>query len=427
MRTAPASVKEAVVCPLQVPGHVTLPETLGDAGEGGRGVPAAAEAAADRPVMVVLRGLGLGDLLTAVPALRALRRSHPGHRIVLAAPSVLAPLVPLIGGVDEVCDVSGPGHVPPLGRRVDVAVNLHGGGPHGIAALHRTGPARLLTHSHPAFPGVRGPAWQDGVHEVRRWCDLLAWYGITADPADLGLRRPGSREEEARPVVIHPGAGYPARRWPPERFALVAAELRRNGHEVVVTGSARERDLAERVAMLAGLPPSCVLAGRTGLCELAALVARARLVVCGDTGVTHLAAAFATPSVALFGPVAPAVWGPPQAGPHVVLWAGGHGDPHAYRPDPGLLEIGVRDVLGAAARLLEAAPRAWRGSGLAVGVGADQAQEGLEPGDDLVVVGETVHGVLETPGEPGDPAFQGLVAVSQVGAERSDVVPELLG
>ena len=133
----------------------------------------------------------------------------------------------------------------------------------------------------------------------------------------------------------------------------MAAELRRGGYEIVVTGSEGERDLAGRVAMLAGLPHGCVLAGRTGLRELAALVARARLVICGDTGVTHLAAAFATPLVALFGPVAPAVWGPPEAGPHVVLWAGGHGDPHAYRPDPGLLEIGVRDVLGAVARLLE--------------------------------------------------------------------------
>ncbi|MFF5108031.1 glycosyltransferase family 9 protein [Streptosporangium sp. NPDC000509] len=311
----------------------------------------------DRPVMIVLRGLGLGDLLTVVPALRALRRSHPGHRIVLAAPAALAPLVPLIGGVDEVCDVSGPGHVPRLGRRVDVAVNLYGGGRRGIAALHRTGPARLLTYRHPAFPDAYGPDWPDGVHEVRRWCDLLGWYGIEADPADLELERPPLAEEGSRPVVIHPGAAYPARRWPPERFALVAAELRDNGHQVVVTGSERERDLAERVALLAGLPSTSVLAGRTGLLELAGLVARARLVICGDTGVAHLAAAFLTPSVTLFGPVSPALWGPPPAGPHTVLWAGGLGDSYGYRPDPGLLEIGVWDVLDAAARLMEVGVR----------------------------------------------------------------------
>ncbi|MEU4831659.1 glycosyltransferase family 9 protein [Streptosporangium sp. NPDC023615] len=318
---------------------------------------AAAPALRDRPVMVVLRGLGLGALLTAVPALRALRRAHPGHRIVLAVPSALAPLVPLIGCVDEVCDVAGPGHVPPLGRGVDVAVNLYGGGPHGVAALHRTGPARLLTHAHPAFPAVPGPPWRDGVHEVRRWCDLLGWYGIPADPADLALERPVRAEGAPRPVVVHPGAAYPARRWPPERFALVAAALLEDGHDVVVTGSARERDLAERVALLARLPSACVLAGRTGPVELAALVAGAGLVICGDTGVAHLATAFATPSVVIFGPVTPALWGPPETGPHAVLWAGSQGDPYAYRPDPGLLEVGVRDVLGAAERLLEVSVR----------------------------------------------------------------------
>ncbi|MGS2643604.1 glycosyltransferase family 9 protein [Streptosporangium sp. G12] len=345
-----------------VPEHASPLETVGDTDTdtdtdaGGRSVDVTGSAE-DRPLMVVLRGLGLGDLLTAVPALRALRRSHPGHRIVLAAPSALAPLVPLIGGVDEVCDVSGPGHVPPLGCRVDVAVNLHGGGPHSIAALHRTGPARLLTHTHPAFPDAYGPDWPGDVHEVRRWCDLLGWYGIEADPADLELERPRLGDEGPRPVVVHPGAAYPARRWPPERFALVAAELRDNGHEIVITGSEKERDLAERVALLAGLPSTSVLAGRTGPLELAGLMARARLLICGDTGVAHLAAAFVTPSVVLFGPVSPARWGPPETGPHTVLWTGGLGDPYGYQPDPGLLEIGVWDVLDAVARLTEVGVR----------------------------------------------------------------------
>ncbi|WP_344981959.1 glycosyltransferase family 9 protein, partial [Streptosporangium fragile] len=152
-------------------------------------------------------------------------------------------------------------------------------------------------------------------------------------------------------------------RWPAERFARVAAWLRDGGNEVLVTGNAAERPVAEEVAARAGLPPDRVLAGRTGLGELAALVADARLVVCGDTGVAHLATAFATPSVVLFGPVAPALWGPPPHGPHVVLWAGRSGDPHGDRPDPGLLEIGVRDVLGAAADLLEVVDERATGGG----------------------------------------------------------------
>lgn len=301
------------------------------------------------PAVVVLRGLGLGDLLTAVPALRALRRAHPRHRIVLAAPAALAGLVALIDAVDELLDVSGTGPVP--FDRPDVAVNLHGAGPQSTAALRRTRPGRLLAHAHPGLPEVEGPPWHRDVHEVARWCALLRWYGLTADPADLSLPAPPSGTTGH--VIVHPGAAFPARRWPPGRFARVAAALSRAGHRVIVTGNAAERPLALRVAALAGLPEASVAAGRTGAGELAALVASARLVVCGDTGVAHLATALATPSVVLFGPVSPALWGPPPKPRHIALWAGRSGDPHGDRPDPGLMEIGVKEVLDAADTLSE--------------------------------------------------------------------------
>ncbi|MEU1734471.1 glycosyltransferase family 9 protein [Streptosporangium sp. NPDC020145] len=337
--------------------------------------------------MLVLRGLGLGDLLTAVPALRGLRRAWPRHRIVLAAPAVLAGLARLTGAVDEVLNVHGPGPVPFLGA--EVAVNLHGAGPQSTTALLRTAPGRLLTHSHPALPEVSGPAWRDDRHEVGRWCALLEWYGIAADPTDLALPVPsvettgeaepagltggvevagsagtavnaGWAGEAERPghVIVHPGAAFPARRWPPDRFAQVAAALAGDGHRVLITGDAAERDLAHTVAALAGLPREAVLAGRTGLERLAALVGTARLVVCGDTGVAHLATALSTPSVVLFGPTPPARWGPPPGrGHHVVLWRGRTGDPFATRPDPGLLTISPADVLAAIATLPTAEER----------------------------------------------------------------------
>jgi ADP-heptose:LPS heptosyltransferase len=116
----------------------------------------------------------------------------------------------------------------------------------------------------------------------------------------------------------------------------------------VVTGNAEEVPLARRVAELAGLPPERMLAGRTCLADLIDLVSRSRLVVCGDTGVAHLATAFCVPSVVLFGPVSPALWGPPPGWRHVALWAGRNGDPHGERPDPGLLKIEVSEVVDAA-------------------------------------------------------------------------------
>ncbi len=119
---------------------------------------------------------------------------------------------------------------------------------------------------------------------------------------------------------------------------------------MVITGSAAEVPLATRVAELAGLTHEDVLAGRTSVLELAALVADAELVLCGDTGIGHLATAYGTRSVLLFGPSSTAEWGPPPSrSAHVVLrhaLAGGV-DPRGDEIDPGLLALTVDDVLAA--------------------------------------------------------------------------------
>jgi hypothetical protein len=82
------------------------------------------------------------------------------------------------------------------------------------------------------------------------------------------------------------------------------------------------------------------------------LVAAARVVLCSDTGVAHLATAYRTPSVVLFGPVGPADWGPPPGRlRHRALWSGRHGDPAADRADPGLLSFTPLDVLRAASSI----------------------------------------------------------------------------
>ena len=294
--------------------------------------------------VVVLRALGLGDLLTAVPALRAVRRAHPDAQVTLAAPAGLRDLALHTGAVDDVVDTKPLAPLAASLHGADLAVNLHGRGPQSTALLAATAPGRLLAYGLPD-----GPRWTADEHEVVRWCRMLVESGVPADPADLLLDVPPVEPAVEGATVVHPGAAQASRRWPVQRWARVAAGLTAAGHDVHVTGGPGEHELATAVARGAGLGDDAVLAGRTDLLGLAALVASARLLVSPDTGVAHLATAFGTPSVVLFGPTPPALWGPPADRPqHRALWAGRTGDNFADEPDAGLLELTVDQVLEAA-------------------------------------------------------------------------------
>lgn len=298
--------------------------------------------------ILVLRALGLGDLLTAVPALRGLRRAHPDAHITLATPKPLEELALLTGAVDTVLPTPGLGHLGALPARPTLAVNLHGRGPQSIADLRRTRPYRLLTHAHPDHPDHPGPLWPSDCHEVDRWCAMLQWFGIDCDPEDLRMSSPKRSWLHTGSVVLHPGASALSRRWPAHRYVAVAAELSKRGVEVLITGDPSEVLLAEFVAARAGLPSSAVLAGTLTVTDLMALIQDAQLLICGDTGVAHIATATGTPSVLLFGPTPPDHWGPRTGDVHTVLWRGRTGDPHGDSPDGGLLEITTSDVLAAA-------------------------------------------------------------------------------
>ncbi|MFC5833544.1 glycosyltransferase family 9 protein [Nonomuraea insulae] len=320
------------------------------------------------PRLVVLRPPGLGDVLAVVPALRALAAAFPGHHRILVAPAVFAPLIDAIGAVHELVDTPNSRGIPlgpPCdlleGGDVDIAVDLHGEGPASQRWLLATRPRRLIAFAHHEVPETRGaPQWRSGEYEVHRWCRLLNEHGVPADPTDLDLylspweAEPGMRGA----TIIHPGASCAGRHWPVERFAAVARAEVEAGRTVLVTGGPHEVELARRLAYLAELPRSSILAGRTDLLELARLVAVAARVVVGDTGVAHLATALRTPSVVLCGPVPPTEWGPPPDRPwHRALWAGLRGDPHGPTLDPSLAAIQVPDVLQHLAMLPESIDR----------------------------------------------------------------------
>ncbi|MEV3988622.1 glycosyltransferase family 9 protein [Streptomyces sp. NPDC049837] len=306
-----------------------------------------------RPRVLVLRALGLGDLLAGVPALRALRRAFPGYEIVLAAPEQLAAPAAASGAVDRLLPASAPGRAVPVrldweGPPPEVAADLHGKGPSSHRLLQRLRPGRLLAFAHPGTPEIAGPEWTADEHERARWCRLLEWYGIPADPGDLRLPAPDVPSPAPGAVVVHPGADSESRRWPAERYAAVVGGLRRRGHRVALTGGPGEDALLDRVHTGAADPGVAVFPGGLPFDRLGALLAGAAAVVSGDTGIAHLAVAYGTPSVTLFGPVPPRLWGPPPGTRHVALWhPGPPGDPHGREPDPRLLRIRPEDVLKA--------------------------------------------------------------------------------
>lgn len=304
-----------------------------------------------RPRLVVLRALGLGDYLTGIPALRALARAFPDHRRFLAAPGGLAGLVGHVGLVDAVV------HTPGL---VSLAPELHGARdrrrpsrpwsrePEPPAGLP-TSPADLLRpcpgagHRRCAALAARRARGLPVVPDVVRDRDPRR----SPPPGHRGAAAPGG-QPGARSHHRPPRCGQPGSVLAPDRWAAVARAEVAAGRRVLVTGYRSEAGLAGQVAAMAGLDPDAVLAGRTDLLELAAVVTASDRVVSGDTGVAHLATALGTSSVVLFGPVSPAHWGPPPDRPwHRALWAGRTGDPHGQRVDPGLLALSVDDVLAA--------------------------------------------------------------------------------
>lgn len=277
--------------------------------------------------VAVLRALQLGDLLCAVPALRALRAALPQAHITLIS---LAWARDFVDRFDRYLDdfIEFPGF-PGLPERefdarafpaflaeahardFDLAVQLHGSGSFVNPLLVMLG---ARTNAGYFLPGEYCPdperflPYPDRLPEARRHLALMEFLGAPADDdrAEFPLRASdhaalAAVEEAAdlRPgeyVCLHPGARYPSRRWGAERYAALGDELSRLGLCVVITGSAWEAELASAVAG-AMRAPALNLAGRTDLAALAALLSGARLLVSNDTGVAHVAAGLRVPSV----------------------------------------------------------------------------------------------------------------------------------
>jgi ADP-heptose:LPS heptosyltransferase len=176
-------------------------------------------------------------------------------------------------------------------------------------------------------------------------------------PAAAAWRERLQREQIGRYLILHPGGGWPTKRWHPERFAELGRRLLAaySGH-IVLTGAEVDRERLDAIG--AGIGAARVHRWLLGLEELWAALAGADLFVGGDTGPLHFAAALGTPVVGLYGPTDPVRNGPLDPKDEVVwhrLWCSRcHRRRCPYRWEC-MESIGVDEVLAAVRLRLESA------------------------------------------------------------------------
>jgi lipopolysaccharide heptosyltransferase I len=360
---------------------------------------------------LIVRLGALGDVVHAIPVAAALRRAFPAARIdwlVSAKHRAILDLVPVIdrrltvndrvsalrraqGRPERSRGTAGSGRAEEDGMsllsavrelrraRYDVAIDLQGLIKSAVFA-RASGAARVVGFSpryarealarlfytdayDPGGGGMHDP--RETRHVVTINLELLRVVGVTAGAAEFPMAqvesaaaRAASQQTGGRYALLNPGAAWPNKRWPPSRLGTVAAELRaRHGLMSVVVWGPGEEALAAAVVAAAG--GAAVLSPKTGIADLVALARGAALMVSGDTGPMHVAAAVGTPIVGIYGPTRPARNGPLSPDDITVSRDVVCQCLHRRRcrlERMCLLDIEVADVMAAVDRRLAAAP-----------------------------------------------------------------------
>ncbi|HJU70518.1 MAG TPA: glycosyltransferase family 9 protein [Paucimonas sp.] len=291
--------------------------------------------------IAVFRALQIGDMLCAVPALRALRAAFPHAHVTLVGLPWAAQFARRFRAyIDDF--TAFPGH-PALPeqpvqeerlpgfycdmreRRFDLALQMHGSGQISNAIVRGFGAcenAGFVLAEDGARRNDLFVDYPESGAEPLRLLRLPQHLGAPIDSAGLEFPLDPEDEQELRAtgidaglqagryICIHPGARMRRRCWPPQLFAQVADSLAREyGMPIVLTGAGSEADLT---AAIAGCmqTPAIDAAVPMSIGAMAALMSRASLLICNDTGVSHIASGLAVPSVVVFGTADMERWGP---------------------------------------------------------------------------------------------------------------------
>lgn len=309
--------------------------------------------------VLVIKLSALGDIVLALAAMKKIREAHPEAHITLLTTPPFEALARISPYVDDVDTDGRPedfkAWMALIGRlrrgRYDRVYDLQTSSRSSLMHLgllpfapQWSGIAFACSHPH------RNPR-RDYMHTLERQADQLKEAGIWPDaptgpgeapPPDLSwiLKAGGTGGVSAtRPyVLLVPGgsAHRPEKRWPAELYGAFASAMDERGFDTVIVGGAQETELAHAIRRKA--PKSMDLTGQTDLPRVAALGARAALIVGNDTGPLHLAAATGTPTIVLFSAASDPDLSAPRG--HVAV---------LYAPD--LAEMPVAQVLQAAEAL----------------------------------------------------------------------------
>jgi len=283
----------------------------------------------------------LGDIVHAIPVAAALRRAFPGARIdwlVSAKHREILDLVPAIDHALAIEDRGGNNGGAPFFAAIrgireakyDAALDLQGliksaliarlsGAKRviGFNAKYAREPlARIFyTEQHdPGGDGIYAPTETRHVVEIN--LGLLSPLGIAPaapefpiEVRESAVARTMAEQAGGHYILLNPGAAWPNKRWPPARLAALASALRsRRGLRSVVLWGPGELELADEVVTMAG--GAALVTPKTSIVDVVALARGAAVMVSGDTGPTHLAAAVGTPLVGIYGPTRPERNGP---------------------------------------------------------------------------------------------------------------------
>jgi lipopolysaccharide heptosyltransferase I len=338
--------------------------------------------------VLIVRLSALGDIVHALPVLAALRRRYPEAHIDWLVEEAYAPILAMVPLLNrrivvrarsdaatrtEVMFSRGSGYLRAARflrrQRYDAALDLQGLIKSAVWA-RLSGARRVIgfdkailrePHATSLYTETVPPAAMP--HVIFKNLAVAAQLGaaaegfelpLVAEPSSVVSRAVAELGGDGRYAVLNPGAAWPNKRWPWERFgALAAALLRRHGLRSLVTWGPIERELARQIAEAS--EGAARVAPPTTLEELAWLMRGAAVVIAGDTGPLHIAAAMGTPLVGLYGPTWPERNGPWDPADEVISRAAECRCHHKRRcriGSPCIETITLDDVLAAAARRL---------------------------------------------------------------------------